>query len=94
MRLAGFYLNDHQVLRLADRLRNFGLDDAADQVTAAHHRDASELELAVEPATLTAALKDGRALIEGSHHGRPRYAQEAAASKRISKRVTAHSAAG
>ena len=61
MRIAGMYLNDHQVLALAERLRNLGLDDAADRVTAAYYRDAKELELGFEPATLTAALGDSPA---------------------------------
>ena len=54
MRIAGIDLNDHQVLALAERRRNLGRDDAADRVTAAYYRDARELELSVEPATMTA----------------------------------------
>jgi hypothetical protein len=46
MRLAGIYLNDNDVLALAERLRKLGLDGAAGRVMSAYYHDASELDIA------------------------------------------------
>lgn len=62
MRLAGIYLNDAEVLALAERLRSLGLDAAADRLTNAYYRDARKLDLdASESRTFVPALEDGPA---------------------------------
>ncbi len=67
MRIAGIYLNDNDVLALADRLRKLGLVGSADSLTNAYYRDARELDLdlaAFESHTLIPALDDGPASFE------------------------------
>jgi len=46
MRLAGIYLNDNDVLVLAERLRRLGLNGFADSLTNAYYRDVHELDVA------------------------------------------------
>ena len=53
MRLAGVYLNDDEVLALAERLRDLGLDDVANRLGDAYYRDVKELDL---PARATEAF--------------------------------------
>ena len=62
MRLAGVYLNDDEVFALAERLRDLGLDDAANRLGDAYYRDVKEFDLpGVAFDTFLPALEGGPA---------------------------------